>query len=337
MNYADSEKRTISVVIPVFNEVGTLEQLHKELSAIPFEQDSITQMILIDDGSNDGSWQVIENLSKQDKRVIGIRLRRNFGKAAALKTGFEQASGDIIVMMDADLQDTPSEMPKLLAKLDEGFDVVSGWKLNRLDPWHKRWPSKVFNALVGMLSGLKLHDHNCGFKCFIRKITDEIDMYGERHRFIPVLAAAKGFRVGEVPVEHRPRLSGESKYGLSRIPKGFLDLVTIPFVTRFRNRPQHWLGSAGLMSLLLGGACMTYLVIAWITSRMPGGTPIHLHETAALYYSMVLVILGGQFLSIGLVAELIVSVTARSQRAISVRETTTSASDEENPDLKLVA
>lgn len=322
MSASPQVDRSISIVIPVYNEEGSLGQLHKELCDVASQENLDIQIVMIDDGSSDRSWEIIDQLSKDDSRVLGIRFRRNFGKAAGLRAGFDRVTGDVIVMMDADLQDTPAELPKLLAKLDEGNDVVSGWKLKRHDPWHKTFPSKGFNALVGWLSGVKLHDHNCGFKCFKREIVDEIDMYGERHRFIPVLAAAQGFRVDEVAVEHRPRTTGESKYGWSRIPKGFLDLVTIPLVTQFRNRPQHWLGSAGLISLLMGAACMVYLAFLWVFSRMPGATPVHLHETAALYYSMVLVILGAQFLAIGLVAELIVSIAARDQTPFSISETT---------------
>jgi dolichol-phosphate mannosyltransferase len=179
--------------------------------------------------------------------------------------------------------------------------------------------------MVGLLSGVKLHDHNCGFKCLRHEVLAEIQLYGERHRFIPVLAAAQGFRVEEVAVEHRARTEGKSKYGWSRIPKGLLDLWTIPLVTRFRNRPQHWLGSTGLVALLLGGICMTYLACCWGASRLLGGEPVHLHETASLYYSMVLVILGAQFLSAGLVAELLVSVMSRDQGTFSIRETTADA------------
>lgn len=327
----------ISVVIPVFNEVGTLEQLHQEISKVAEENDYNVQIVFVNDGSNDGSWDIISRLAEEDSRVLGVSFRRNFGKAASLREGFSRATGDIIVMMDADLQDNPKELPKLLSKMQEGYDVVSGWKKTRHDPWHKRYPSKGFNALVGSLSGLHLHDHNCGFKCFYREVVDEIDMYGERHRFIPVLAAAQGFKVGEVAVEHRPRTSGESKYGWSRIPKGLLDIFTIQLVTKFKNRPQHWLGSAGLGSLSLGGLCMVYLACLWIASRLTGGTPIHLHETAALYYSMVLVILGAQFLAVGLVAELIVAVSVRERRTYSVRETTETAGAKVETENKLAA
>jgi hypothetical protein len=278
-------------------------------------------VVLVDDGSTDGSWDVIDQLSRRDSRVLGIRFRRNFGKAAALSAGFDAAAGEIIVTMDADLQDSPSEIPRLLEKLEQGLDVVSGWKRQRHDPWHKRYPSKVFNALVGLLTGVKLHDHNCGLKAFRRDVIHEIRLYGELHRFVPVLAAARGFRVGETPVEHRPRISGRSKYGWTRIPKGMLDLLTVQFITRFGQRPQHWLGSVGLASLLLGLFGMTYLAVSWIVSRLPGQpaeAAVHLHERAALYYSLVLVLLGTQLLAIGFVAEMIAALVSRDRDEFSI-------------------
>jgi dolichol-phosphate mannosyltransferase len=317
----------ISVVVPVFNEVGTLEQLHRELSELADAQGYDLQIVLVDDGSRDGSWQAIERLAARDGRVVGIRFRRNFGKAAALSAGFDAAAGDVIVTMDADLQDSPAEVPKLLAKLDEGpnggLDVVSGWKLQRNDPWHKRYPSKVFNALVGKLTGVRLHDHNCGLKAFRRDVIHEIRLYGELHRFVPVLAAARGFRVGETAVEHRPRESGESKYGWSRIPKGLLDLLTVQFITRYGRRPQHWLGSAGLASLLLGAVGMIYLAVVWCWSRLPGQpveAAVHLHETAALYYSLVLTLIGTNLLAIGFVAEMIAALVSRDRDEFSIAE-----------------
>jgi dolichol-phosphate mannosyltransferase len=205
--------------------------------------------------------------------------------------------------------------------LDQGLDVVSGWKRQRHDPWHKRYPSKVFNALVGWLTGVKLHDHNCGLKAFRRDVIHEIRLYGELHRFVPVLAAARGFRVGETPVEHRPRISGRSKYGWSRIPKGLLDLLTVQFITRFGQRPQHWLGSVGLGSLALGLLGMAYLAVIWIVSRLPGRpdeAAVHLHETAALYYSLVLVLMGTQLLAIGFVAEMIAALVSRDRDEFSI-------------------
>lgn len=313
----------ISVVVPVFNEVGTLEPLHRELSELAEAHGYDLQIVLVDDGSRDGSWEVVQRLAARDARVVGIRFRRNFGKAAALSAGFDAATGDVIVTMDADLQDSPAEVPKLLAKLDEGFDVVSGWKLQRNDPWHKRYPSKVFNALVGKLTGVRLHDHNCGLKCFRRDVIHEIRLYGELHRFVPVLAAARGFRVGETAVEHRPRESGESKYGWSRIPKGLLDLLTVQFITRYGRRPQHWLGSAGLISLLLGVLGMAYLAVIWCWSRLPGQpaeAAVHLHETAAMYYSLVLTLIGTNLLAIGFVAEMIAALVSRDRDEFSIAE-----------------
>jgi dolichol-phosphate mannosyltransferase len=316
----------ISVIIPVYDEAGTLEPLHRELVETAAARGYELQMVFVDDGSTDGSWAAIEQLAAADARVLGVRFRRNFGKAAALSAGFDASTGDVIVTIDADLQDSPAEIPKLLAKLHEGLDVVSGWKVDRRDPWHKRWPSKAFNYLVGKLTGVKLHDHNCGLKAFRRDVIHEIRLYGELHRFVPVLAAARGFKVGETPVEHRPRRSGRSKYGWSRIPKGLLDLLTVQFITRFGHRPQHWLGSVGLGSLLLGVFGMFYLAVAWCWSRMPwqpAGAAVHLHQTAALYYALVLVLIGTQLLAIGFVAEMIAALVSRDRDEFSVAEYTT--------------
>jgi dolichol-phosphate mannosyltransferase len=313
---------SLSVVIPVFNEAATLAQLHGELSRVAEEQGYALEIVFVDDGSRDGSWQRIEALAASDPRVAGLRFRRNFGKAAALSAGFEAATGEILVTMDADLQDVPAELPQLLAKLAEGYDLVSGWKKTRHDPWHKRHPSKVFNWLVGRLTGVRLHDHNCGFKCFVRDVAREIRLYGELHRFLPVLAAARGFRIGEQAVVHRPRPHGQSKYGWTRIPKGLLDLFTVQFVTRYGQRPQHWLGAAGLLSLGLGFATLVVLAGVWCWSRLPGGTPVHLHQRAALYYALVLALMGSQLLAIGLVAELIAAAGARSHDGFSIAERT---------------
>jgi dolichol-phosphate mannosyltransferase len=311
----------ISVVIPLVDEAGTLEQLHRELAEAAAARGYELQIVLVDDGSTDGSWATIERLAERDPRVLGVRFRRNFGKAAALSAGFDAATGDVIVTMDADLQDSPAEIPKLLAKLHEGFDVVSGWKVDRHDPWHKRWPSKVFNRLVGWLTGVKLHDHNCGLKAFRRDVIHEIRLYGELHRFVPVLAAARGFRVGETGVEHRPRQYGRSKYGLSRIPKGLLDLLTVQFITRFGQRPQHWLGSVGLVSLLLGFLGMLYLAVTWCWTRMPwqpAGAAVELHNRPALLYSAMLAFFGINLVAIGFVAEMIAALVSRDRDEFSI-------------------
>lgn len=308
----------ISVIIPTLNEVPCLEGLHEQLSAVAAARGYDMQVIMVDDGSTDGSWKIIEKLARLDSRVLGVRFRRNFGKAAALSAGFDAAVGDVIITMDADLQDDPAEIPNLIAKLDEGFDVVNGWKRERHDPWHKTWPSKIFNKLVSAMTGVRLHDHNCGLKCFRRVVINEVRLYGELHRFVPVLAAARGFRVGEVVVKHRPRLFGESKYGWARVPKGLLDLLTVCFITRFNQRPQHWLGMAALSSLMLGVLGMGYLAFHWCMSRLPGNVPIHLHETAALYYSLVLLLIGSQLLALGFVAELISALLSRDSDAYSI-------------------
>lgn len=317
--------RMISVVVPLLNEEGTLEQLHHELSELTVARGYDFQIIFIDDGSRDASWSIIERLAATDPRVLGIRFRRNFGKAAALSAGFDAAVGEIIVTMDADLQDSPAEIPKLLAVLDAGADVVSGWKRERHDPWHKRYPSKVFNALVGKLTGVHLHDHNCGLKAYRRDVIHEIRLYGELHRFVPVLAAARGFNIGETAVEHRPRLSGVSKYGWTRIPKGLLDLLTVQFITRYGQRPQHWLGSAGLISLLLGAVGMAYLAFVWCWSRMPWQgveEAVHLHETAAIFYSMAMLLLGSNLLAMGFVAEMLAASMSRQRDEFSIAEYT---------------
>jgi len=312
----------ISVVIPTFNEVESLAQLHLELREVAGKNDYQLQIIFVDDGSTDGSWQVIEKLAAEDEHVLGIRFRRNFGKAAALSAGFDAAEGETIITMDGDLQDDPAEIPLLLAKLEQKFDVVSGWKQHRFDPWHKVWPSRIFNLLVGMLTGVKLHDHNCGLKCYRRDVIHEVRLYGELHRFVPVLAASRGFRIGEVVVEHRPRKYGHSKYGLSRIPKGLLDLMTVQFITRFGQRPQHWLGTAGMLSLTFGFFGMSYLAAVWCVSRLAGNTPVHLHQTASLYYSLVALLIGVQLLAMGFVAELIASLVSRDSDAYSVAQHT---------------
>jgi glycosyltransferase involved in cell wall biosynthesis len=317
--------RMISVIIPAWDEAETLEQLHRELSDVASARGYELQMIMVDDGSTDGTWSVVEELARRDSRVLGIRFRRNFGKAAGLSAGFDAATGDTIVTIDADLQDSPAEIPKLLAKLHDGFDVVSGWKVDRRDPWHKRWPSKGFNWLVGWLTGVKLHDHNCGLKAFRRDVIHEIRLYGELHRFVPVLAAARGFRVGEVAVEHRPRLHGRSKYGWTRIPKGLLDLLTVKFITRYGHRPQHWLGTVGLASLTIGFFTLAYLAAAWCWSRMPwqpDEVAVHLHERPALIFAAVLTLFGANLVAMGFVAEMIASLVSRDRDEFSVAQYT---------------
>src|SRR4051812_38659480 len=232
----------LSIIVPVLDERESLATLRSEIAGACESLGEPVEVIYVDDGSRDGSWSVIQTLAAHDATATGIRFRRNFGKAAALTAGMQAARGDMILMIDADLQDDPAEIPRLVARLREGFDVVNGWKQRRLDPWHKVYPSLVFNGLVSTLTGLKLHDHNCGLKLFRAEVGREIRIYGELHRFLPVLAHSRGFRVTELAVHHRPRRFGRSKYGVRRFARGFLDLLTVKFLTGFGQRPQHILG-----------------------------------------------------------------------------------------------
>ena len=314
----------LSTVIPVFNEVESLAALHAELKAVADEHGYQLDIVLVDDGSTDGSWAEIERLAAEDSQVRGILLRRNFGKAAALSAGFRAARGDLVFTLDADLQDDPCEIPRFLERMDQGFDVISGWKQVRHDPWHKVGPSRVFNALVGYLTGVRLHDHNCGFKCYRRQIFEEVQLYGEMHRFVPVLAAARGWRVDEITVGHRARQFGHSKYGVRRILKGFLDLLTVYFLTGYSNRPQHLLGTIGLLSFMLGGLGIGYLTIQWGISRLDelAANDLHLHQRAVFYYSITALLLGAQFLSIGFLAEMMTGFFARDSTPYSIRQRT---------------
>lgn len=311
----------LTVVVPVFNEQDSLVELHRQLRACALKNDYHLRIVFVDDGSTDQSWQEIAKLAASDVGVLGIRFRRNFGKAAALSAGFDVAEDPYVVTMDADLQDDPNELPLLLAKLDEGYDVVSGWKIDRQDPWHKTIPSLFFNRLVGAMTGVRLHDHNCGFKLYRREVFNEVRLYGELHRFVPVLAAARGFKVAEVPVNHRPRVHGKSKYGVSRILKGFLDLLTVKFITGFGQRPQHLLGGAGMVAFLVGLLLLGYLAAMWIATRLVAGwEPIHLHQTAVLYYALASFLIGGQFLSIGLLSEMMTAFLIRKADLYSIAE-----------------
>jgi dolichol-phosphate mannosyltransferase len=311
----------LSVIIPVLDEAQSLPQLASELHRVADSHGYEMQTIFVDDGSTDGSWRTICELAADDPRILGIRLRRTFGKAAALSAGFQAAEGDPIVTIDGDLQDDPAEIAALLAKLDDGYDVVSGWKRQRHDPWQKVLPSRIFNWLVSWLTGVHLHDHNCGLKAFRREVMHGIRLYGELHRFVPVLAAAKGFRTAEVVVKHRPRKYGKSKYGLSRLSKGLLDLITVKFLIGYGQRPQHLLGTVGLVAFLLGGIGMIYLATRWFLSRtLDGWQVVHLHQTASLYYSVGLFIIGAQFMSIGLLGEMIAAYLVRDTDLYSIAE-----------------
>jgi glycosyltransferase involved in cell wall biosynthesis len=312
---------SVSFAIPVLNEQESLERLHAEITRVCDSAGIESQIVFVDDGSTDDSWGVIKRLVEAHETTEGIRFRRNFGKAAALSAGFAACRGEVVITMDADLQDDPNEIPRFLEKLDDGLDVVSGWKRVRHDPWHKVLPSRVFNWLVSTLTGVRLHDHNCGFKAYRRQIVDEVELYGERHRFIPVLASAKGWTVGEIEVEHHARQFGHSKYGVSRMVKGFLDLMTIYLLTGFSGRPLHLIGAAGMLCFTAGGIGITYLSAMWVITRASTGLDdLELHKTAIFYYCILALLLGAQFLLAGLLAELIVSRTHSENESYSVSE-----------------
>lgn len=311
----------LSAVIPVYNEVESLAKLHAELDSVSRANRYDLEIVFVDDGSTDGSWAEIQRLSANDARVRGIRFRRNFGKAAALTAGFETARGEFILTLDADLQDDPQEIPRFLGAIHSGLDVVSGWKKVRNDPIEKVGPSRVFNALVSWLTGVNLHDHNCGFKCYRREVFDEVHIYGELHRFVPVLAAARGWKVGEIIVNHRARQHGHSKYGFRRYVKGFLDLLTVYFLTGFGHRPQHLLGTIGIGSFLFGSLGIAYLTFTWLLTQI-GFRFLPLHQRPALLYSVGALLFGAQCMSLGFLAELFTAYFGRNVPQFSIKERT---------------
>jgi glycosyltransferase involved in cell wall biosynthesis len=302
------DSRLISIVVPVFNEQLSLEALVREIREVAASQALNVQIVFVDDGSTDESWSVVQRLAESDAAVGGVRFRRNAGKAAALMAGFAAARGDVVVTMDADLQDPPAEIPRLIEKLDAGYDVVSGWKQHRLDPWHKVYPSRVFNKLIDWLTGLRLHDHVCGLKAYRGEVARQLRIYGELHRFIMVLAAAKGYRVTEIPTLHRPRTTGVGKYGFSRFTKGLLDLITVLVLTRYRWRPQHLIGGVGLRMMtrfhwrpqhLFGSIGLWVTVVGVLIGICP--------FVNLLVYLPVASLAGLSLIAIGLVAEMIVA------------------------------
>jgi len=290
----------ISIVIPLHNEERSIALLYDELEAAlePLGQD--WEAVFVDDGSTDGSFAALTRLHEARENVSVVRLRRNFGKAAALATGFAQARGETVVTIDADLQDDPAEIPKLLLKLDEGFDLVSGWKTHRRDPLRRRVLSRVFNWATGRMSGLRLHDMNCGLKAYRAEVVHGLRLYGELHRFIPVIAHYRGFRIAELPVNHRPREHGRSRYGVERYVRGFLDLLTVSFIGRYRHRPLHLFGGLGLVLGFLGFVILIYLTVVKALGHAIGDRPL-------LTLGVLLVVVGLQFFSLGLISEMLTS------------------------------
>jgi glycosyltransferase involved in cell wall biosynthesis len=290
----------ISVVIPVYNEERSVALLLDEIGSALQPLGQPWEAVFVDDGSDDGSFAALTRLHAATDNVRIVRLRRNFGKAAALQAGFEEARGEVVVTIDSDLQDDPAEIPRLLAKLDEGFDLVSGWKARRRDPLRRRIPSRIFNWVTGRISGLRLHDLNCGLKAYRAEVLSGLRIYGELHRYIPVLAHYRGFRVGELPVNHRPREHGRSHYGVERYLRGFLDLLTVTFMGRYRHRPLHLFGGLGLALGALGTIVLLYLVALKVSGEAIGHRPL-------LTLGVLLVVVGVQLLSLGLLSELLTS------------------------------
>jgi glycosyltransferase involved in cell wall biosynthesis len=297
----------ISIVVPLYNEVESLPELNSWIDRVMKANNFTYEIWFIDDGSNDGSWKWIEEQSKLSKTVKGVRFRRNYGKSAALHTGFEEASGDVVITMDADLQDSPDEIPELYRMIrEDGYDLVSGWKKKRYDPISKKLPSKLYNATASRVTGIKLHDFNCGLKAYRKEVVKSIEVYGEMHRYIPYMAKQAGFsNIGELVVQHQARKYGTTKFGLSRFIFGYLDLMSISFISRFGKRPMHLFGTLGSLMFLLG-----FLAVAWL-----GGYKIYQQLNGILiervtmspyfYLALTLMILGTQLFLAGFLGELI--------------------------------
>src|SRR6266550_3076737 len=290
----------ISVVVPVHNEERSVALLYDELRSALEPLGTPWEAIFVDDGSSDGTFAALTRLHNAADNVRVVRLRRNFGKAAALVAGFDQAHGETVVTIDGDLQDDPAEIPRLLAKLDEGFDLVSGWKTHRRDRLSRRVLSRIFNRVTSAFSGVHLHDMNCGLKAYRADVVHGLRLYGELHRFIPVLAHYRGFRIAELPVNHRPREHGRSRYGVERYLRGFLDLLTVSFIGRYRHRPLHLFGGFGLLLGLIGFAILVYLTVIKALGHAIGQRPL-------LMLGVLLVVIGMQFFSLGLISEMITS------------------------------
>jgi dolichol-phosphate mannosyltransferase len=302
----NARARDVSVVVPAKDEEQSLPLIvARILEACAANGIALRDIVLVDDGSSDGTWAAMSRLAAENPVVQAIRLRRNFGKASALTVGIAACSGEIVMTMDADLQDDPDEIPRFLETLDAGYDLVSGWKKDRHDPLSKTLPSRLFNRVTARISGVRLNDFNCGFKAYRREIFDSVELYGELHRYVPVLASALGWRVAEIPVRHHARRFGKSKYGMARFTRGFLDLLTVVMITRFAYRPGHLFGGIGLMFSLAGGAALAYLTaLKLLTGASIGNRPL-------LLLGVLAVIVGLQLVLFGMLAELILSRTRR--------------------------
>jgi len=302
-----------SVIVPLLNEEESLPELYQNLSEEISRLSEKYELIFIDDGSTDNSYNVLKSIRNKDDKVRIFQFQKNYGKSAALDLGFSEAEGDIVITIDADLQDDPCEIPKLVSKLNEGYDIVSGWKKNRKDPLNKTIPSKIFNFVTSILTGIKIHDFNCGLKCFRKIVVKNIRVYGELHRYIPALAAFEGFKVDEVKVVHHPRKFGKSKYGAARFFYGFFDLITVMFVAKYTHRPLHLFGIVGFLFFTSGFGINLYLSIKWFQGHGIGNRPL-------LFLGILLIILGIQFISIGLLGEMIVNFSKIEKKSYKIRD-----------------
>ena len=296
----------ISIVIPAFNEQNSLPELVERIEKVMDNLGQEFEIILINDGSTDTTELVIQRLKQEKNYIRSIKFHKNFGKAVALNEGFRSSSGDFVITMDADLQDEPEEIPVLLDKIIEGYDLVTGWKKDRQDPLEKRLPSKLFNYVTGIVAGLKIHDYNCGFKIYRKEVITELDLYGEMHRYVPALVYWKGFRVAEVAVRHSPRKFGKSKYGIKRYMRGLFDFMTVYFLIKYMSKPMHFFGALGFFSSLTGFAILLYLTAIWLTGERIGDRPL-------LILGVLLLFLGMQFISTGLISELIIYLSKKNK------------------------
>jgi glycosyltransferase involved in cell wall biosynthesis len=303
----NNEHPDVSIVVPLYNEVESLPHLKPAIDSVLEREDISAQLIFVDDGSQDGSYDLLQQFMDVDDRVTVIRFRRNQGKSAALAAGFEVVTGKYVITMDADLQDDPKEIPNLIARVEAGFDMVSGWKKKRHDPISKTIPSKFFNGVARLSSGIKIHDFNCGLKIYRKEVVETFELYGELHRFIPILAKSQGWEVGELVVQHHPRKWGRTKFGFARFLHGFLDLLTVLFLVRFAARPMHLFGAVGMLFGIVGFGVLTNLTVEWFLGTPIGDRPI-------FFLGILLLIVGVQFFSMGLIGEQINHMRQKTER-----------------------
>lgn len=308
----NQREKKLSIVIPLFNEAENISQLYAQLKAVLEGLKKEYEIIFVDDGSCDDSFSVLEDLYNRDQTVRVIRFTRNFGKSAALSAGFKQTRGKIVITMDADLQDDPREIPRFIDQLNQGYDLISGWRFPRKDPLSKILASKLFNSLTSVLTAVKVHDFNCGFKAYREKIVKDIDLYGELYRYIPVLADWKGYKIDEIKVGHRPRIHGQSKYSIGRLFRGMTDLITVMFLTKYMRRPLHLFAGIGLLLFLAGLVVNVYLAVLKLLGQGIADRPL-------LWLGILLMVMGIQITSTGLIGEMITRTSRRDEEGYIIK------------------